>query len=232
MLLNVENLYSPENIELIHHTQQALKAQAMLAGGYGVAAEVYSAPSFQLLRNEALETEHPGVSFEQMFYPADQNAAFLAGLKRIVCVGEMPPVNFFAYPGKPSLLVPEGCTHHPLGEADTDSAATLAALADALGAMDEAAVWIAKCDDVDRGLVEAQQASPPPPQAGYPSTANSFNPAISVILQGSLNSYSQNPDDYDLPGFQLGGEAGLGQGLGDVAARERALEVFDALLDH
>ena len=26
------------------------------------------------------------------------------------------------------------------------------------GAMDEAAVWIAKCDDVDRGLVEAQQA--------------------------------------------------------------------------
>jgi pyruvate dehydrogenase E1 component len=38
--------------------QQALKAQAMLAERYGVAAEVYSAPSFQLLRNEALETEH------------------------------------------------------------------------------------------------------------------------------------------------------------------------------
>jgi len=38
--------------------QQALKAQAMLAEKYGVAAEVYSAPSFQLLRNEALEVEH------------------------------------------------------------------------------------------------------------------------------------------------------------------------------
>ena len=38
--------------------QQALKAQAMLAEQYGVAAEVYSAPSFQLLRNEALEVEH------------------------------------------------------------------------------------------------------------------------------------------------------------------------------
>jgi hypothetical protein len=36
-----------------------------------------------------------------------------------------------------------------------------------------------------------------------------FNPAISLILQGSLNSYSQDPDDYGLPGFQLGGEAGL-----------------------
>jgi pyruvate dehydrogenase E1 component len=38
--------------------QQALKAQAMLAEKYGVAAEVYSAPSFQLLRNEALDVEH------------------------------------------------------------------------------------------------------------------------------------------------------------------------------
>ena len=38
--------------------QQALKAQAMLAEQYGVAAEVYSTPSFQLLRNEALDTEH------------------------------------------------------------------------------------------------------------------------------------------------------------------------------
>jgi pyruvate dehydrogenase E1 component len=38
--------------------QQAMAAQAMLAEGYGVATEVWSAPSFQLLRNEALEVEH------------------------------------------------------------------------------------------------------------------------------------------------------------------------------
>jgi pyruvate dehydrogenase E1 component len=38
--------------------QQALAAQAMLAEQHGVAAEVFSAPSFQLLRNEALEVEH------------------------------------------------------------------------------------------------------------------------------------------------------------------------------
>ena len=41
------------------------------------------------------------------------------------------------------------------------------------------------------------------------SRANAFNPAISVVLQGSANSYSQNPDDYALPGFQLGEEGGL-----------------------
>ncbi|MEA2026203.1 MAG: pyruvate dehydrogenase (acetyl-transferring), homodimeric type, partial [Chloroflexota bacterium] len=38
--------------------QQALAAQATLAEQYGVAAEVYSVPSFQLLRNEALDAEH------------------------------------------------------------------------------------------------------------------------------------------------------------------------------
>ena len=38
--------------------QQALSAQALLAEQYGVEADIYSAPSFQLLRNEALEVEH------------------------------------------------------------------------------------------------------------------------------------------------------------------------------
>jgi pyruvate dehydrogenase E1 component len=38
--------------------QQALGAQALLAEKYGVSAEIYSAPSFQLLRNDALEVEH------------------------------------------------------------------------------------------------------------------------------------------------------------------------------
>ncbi len=37
--------------------QQVIAAQAVLADRFGVAAEVYSAPSFQLLRREALEVE-------------------------------------------------------------------------------------------------------------------------------------------------------------------------------
>ena len=38
--------------------QQALAAQKLLAETYGIAADVFSAPSFQRLRNEALEVEH------------------------------------------------------------------------------------------------------------------------------------------------------------------------------
>lgn len=61
--------------------------------------------------------------------------------------------------------------------------------------------------------VQAQQetqrlaASPPPAQA---QAANAFNPAISLILNGQYSNQSHDPDDYAIPGFALGEEAGPG----------------------
>ena len=40
-------------------------------------------------------------------------------------------------------------------------------------------------------------------------TGNANNPAISVILDGLYASYKNHPEDYALPGYGLGGEAGL-----------------------
>ncbi len=40
------------------------------------------------------------------------------------------------------------------------------------------------------------------------SADSSFNPAMGVIFQGQAWSYQQNPDEYAIPGFPLGGEAG------------------------
>ncbi len=64
---------------------------------------------------------------------------------------------------------------------------------------------------VEENQVRIEQESPraavePVPQQVH---NNAFNPALSFILQGSVNSYSQDPDSYALPGFQLGEEAGL-----------------------
>jgi hypothetical protein len=44
---------------------------------------------------------------------------------------------------------------------------------------------------------------------GYAHASSAFNPAISVILDGVYASYSNDPEDYNIPGFMLGGEAGL-----------------------
>jgi len=46
-------------------------------------------------------------------------------------------------------------------------------------------------------------------EAGGSPAANAFNPALSAILTGNYWGYTRSPDGYALPGFQLGGEAGL-----------------------
>lgn len=54
----------------------------------------------------------------------------------------------------------------------------------------------------------------PAPTSTLQEKINAFNPAITAVLQGSFNSYSEDPKDYAVSGFQLGGESGLAaQGL-------------------
>ena len=75
---------------------------------------------------------------DRLQYFAEAALAQLDGCDLLMFAGTKAPVAFFAYPDKPGSLVPEGCKPLSLGGADTDSAATLAALADALGAKDQA----------------------------------------------------------------------------------------------
>ncbi|EID09083.1 hypothetical protein MXEN_20625 [Mycobacterium xenopi RIVM700367] len=51
---------------------------------------------------------------ERLAYFAEAVAAQLDGAKHLVLAGAKSPVSFFAYPGKPSNLVPEGCEVHHL----------------------------------------------------------------------------------------------------------------------
>ena len=71
---------------------------------------------------------------ERMQYFAEGAMADLDGSDLMLLAGTTTPVAFFSYPGKPSVLVPDGCRIVSLGGPETDSAATLAVLADRLGA--------------------------------------------------------------------------------------------------
>ena len=68
---------------------------------------------------------------DRIAYFAEAVAAQLEGAKHLVLAGAASPVSFFAYPGKPSDLVPEGCQVHLLAE-HRGAADALAALADAV----------------------------------------------------------------------------------------------------
>ncbi len=67
-------------------------------------------------------------------YVVDAALKVLAGTKHLILAGAKPPVGFFAYPGKPSLLWPRDCTLHVLARAEQDAVGALEALADELGA--------------------------------------------------------------------------------------------------
>ncbi|MFT3855226.1 MAG: acetolactate synthase large subunit [Ilumatobacteraceae bacterium] len=69
-------------------------------------------------------------AFDALGYFAEQADAQLDGAEHLLLVDCPPPVAFFAYPGRPSSLVPEGCAVHSLGADDEDVVGALEALAD------------------------------------------------------------------------------------------------------
>ncbi|MHA4893032.1 hypothetical protein, partial [Enterococcus faecium] len=74
----------------------------------------------------------PGI--ERLAYLAEFAQLQLEGAAALVTAGARPPVSFFAYPGKASDLVPQGCEVVELAPPGGDLIAALEALADELGA--------------------------------------------------------------------------------------------------
>ncbi|MEN9874347.1 MAG: hypothetical protein RL186_1244 [Pseudomonadota bacterium] len=73
---------------------------------------------------------------DRMAYFAEAAMEDLSGVDLMVLAGTNTPCAFFAYPGKPSVLVPDGCDTITLSALYEDTIEALAALADALDAPD------------------------------------------------------------------------------------------------
>jgi acetolactate synthase I/II/III large subunit len=73
---------------------------------------------------------------ERLGYLAEFMTAQLAGLRNLILVDAKAPVSFFAYPGKPSFLVPDGCEVRVLATGADDAVGALEHLADLVGNAD------------------------------------------------------------------------------------------------
>jgi acetolactate synthase I/II/III large subunit len=71
-------------------------------------------------------------AIERLGYLAEQAQWQLGETRHLILAGAKAPVSFFAYPGKPSELVPDGCQVHVLAVLGEDTAGALGALADAV----------------------------------------------------------------------------------------------------
>ena len=93
--------------------EAGLRAASRISGATGAKlhAEVFPA---RIRRGAGL----PNV--ERLGYLAEAVAYQLTDVKHIILAGARSPVSFFAYPGKASDLVPEGCQVHVLANDTTD----------------------------------------------------------------------------------------------------------------
>jgi acetolactate synthase-1/2/3 large subunit len=71
---------------------------------------------------------------ERIAYLAELASVQLSGYEHLVLVDAKAPVSFFAYPGKKSYLVPDGCTAHTFVQPHEDALASLQALVEVVGA--------------------------------------------------------------------------------------------------
>ncbi|AKQ54879.1 acetolactate synthase large subunit [Bordetella hinzii] len=114
----------------------ALRGRALAAAG-----RIAQATGVRLASetsNRRIERGLGRTPVDRLPYPVDQALAFLADVRNLVLVGARSPVAFFAYPGKPSLLAPEGCHAVTLATQEQDLAHALEWLAEELGIKSDA----------------------------------------------------------------------------------------------
>ncbi len=109
---------------------ESAEALARLAGIAARTGAAVLAPT----SNRRIERGAGRAPIERLPYQVDMALGTLSRFRRAVLIEAAPPVAFFAYPGRPSLLLPEDCVVTILAGADGDGPAAVAALADALGA--------------------------------------------------------------------------------------------------
>jgi acetolactate synthase I/II/III large subunit len=80
------------------------------------------------------------VVVERVPYAVDLARAMLAGVRHLILVGAKPPVSFFAYPNKPSVIAPDDVQIHSLATPAQDLEDALARLSEAVGASSAAPV--------------------------------------------------------------------------------------------
>jgi acetolactate synthase-1/2/3 large subunit len=95
---------------------------------------------------------------ERIAYVPELAMVQLDGLQHLILVDAKAPVSFFAYPGKKSYLVPDGCEVHELTGVASDAAGSLEALAEAVGAATtEPALQPAARPDAPSGTLTAEK---------------------------------------------------------------------------
>ncbi len=170
-----------------------LGGSAMRRRGLEAAARVSAGTSSKLLGETFPARLERGAGLppiERLGYLAEFMEAQLAGVRHLVLVDTGAPVSFFAYPGKPSYLVPEGCEVHVLAGPADDAPLALEQLGEALGVASDA-------------VVSSPAGRPAPPSGAL--TAETMAEAVAAWLpEGAVVADEANTSGLFAPGATAG----------------------------
>ena len=96
-----------------------------------------AAAGYRVMTDTFIARQRRGAGYflpDKMIYFGEAALADLAGVDLMVLVRTVEPVAFFAYPDKPSVLVPDGCEAVVAATRQQDAHQTLRAIAEAVGA--------------------------------------------------------------------------------------------------
>ncbi len=126
---------------------------------------------------------------ERLGYLAEFTQMQLEGVRRLVVIDTTPPVSFFAYPGKPSDLVPADCEVIHFEPESADPLVVLGELADRLGAPADV----------------ARQSAGRPELGSGPLTAETLAAALGALLPDeAIVSDESNTSGLGFPGATEG----------------------------
>jgi acetolactate synthase I/II/III large subunit len=111
----------------------AALSEAGLAAAGRIATATGAMPLAQM-SNARLERGAGRVAVDRLRYPVEQALEQLGRFRHVVLVGTREPAAFFAYPGRPSRLAPEGAAIHRLAGPEDDLVEALEQLALRVGA--------------------------------------------------------------------------------------------------
>jgi acetolactate synthase I/II/III large subunit len=169
-----------------------LGGSALRESGVRAASRIAQASGAELLAETFPARAERGAGvpvIQRLAYLAEMAAGQLDGLRHLILVDTKAPVSFFAYPGKPSDLVPEDCEVLVLAGGGDDAVAALESLASELGPAAGPAAGDAPRPDRPNGELGAE----------------SIARAIGALLpEGAIVSDEANTSGTFLPAFTAG----------------------------
>jgi acetolactate synthase-1/2/3 large subunit len=143
---------APEAISQVARVLRSGELAVLFMGGHALrepglmlAGRIAAKTGARLLAetlNARVERGAGRVAVDFLPYPVDDALATLADARHLVLVGSKAPVAFFAYPDKPSALSPPQCETHTLATPGEDIVGALEALAEELGAPENAPLQV------------------------------------------------------------------------------------------